>query len=172
MQPVASSRPSSTCLRRNLHDGATCITHRRASASLQARLRNPSQTCFHAKQAARSQRVSHADLLASVLWHNRQTEARLVLGHKPRNRRSDFKAQITKPELPVLRPNRETLHHVGFEAQPGNRPPVLRPNQEKPSPPVLRPNWRKPSPPVLRPNWRKPSSVILRPNQRKSFEWF
>jgi hypothetical protein len=37
------------------------------------------------------------------LWHNRQTEAHLVLRHKPRNRRGDFEAQITKPELPVLR---------------------------------------------------------------------
>jgi hypothetical protein len=43
MQPIASTRPSLTCLRRNLCDGATCTTRRRASASLQARLRNPSQ---------------------------------------------------------------------------------------------------------------------------------
>jgi hypothetical protein len=27
----------------------------------------------------------------------------LVLRHKPRNRRGDFEAQITKPELPILR---------------------------------------------------------------------
>jgi hypothetical protein len=39
------------------------------------------------------------------LWHNRQTEARLVLRPKPRNRRGDFDAQITKQELPVLMPN-------------------------------------------------------------------
>jgi hypothetical protein len=38
------------------------------------------------------------------LWHNRQTEACLVLRLKPRNRHDDFEAQITKPELPVLRP--------------------------------------------------------------------
>jgi hypothetical protein len=31
------------------------------------------------------------------LWRNRQTEARLVLRPKPRNRHSDFEAQITKP---------------------------------------------------------------------------
>jgi hypothetical protein len=35
---VASTRLSSTCLRRNLHDGATCNPHRRASVSLQTRL--------------------------------------------------------------------------------------------------------------------------------------
>jgi hypothetical protein len=38
-----------------------------------------------------------------VLWRNRQTEAYLVLRPKPRNRRGDFDAQITKPELPILR---------------------------------------------------------------------
>jgi hypothetical protein len=110
-QHVASARPSSACLRRNFLDGATCTTRRRSSASLQARLENPSQTCFHAKQAARSRRVSHADLPPSVLWCNRQTEAHLVLRSKPRNRRGDFEAQITKPELPVLKP------------KPGNPPP-------------------------------------------------
>jgi hypothetical protein len=49
-------------------------------------------------------------------------------------------------------PNRETLHHHGFEAQPRNPPSVLRPNREKLSSPVLRPNWRKPSTLVLRLN--------------------
>jgi hypothetical protein len=47
---------------------------------------NPSQTCFHTKQAARSQRVSHTDLPPSVLWCNQQTEAHLV-----------FEAQTKKP---------------------------------------------------------------------------
>jgi hypothetical protein len=111
-QPIVSIRPSSTCLQRNLCDSATCTTRHRASASLQARLGNPSQTYFHAKQAARSRCVSHADLPLSVLWCSRQTEAHLVLRHKPRNCRGDFEAQITKPKLSVLRP------------KPGNpRPP-------------------------------------------------
>jgi hypothetical protein len=74
-QPVVSTRPSSTCLRRNIPDDATCITHRRAFASIQARLGNPIQTCFHAKQAARSRRVSRIDLPPSILQRNRQTEA-------------------------------------------------------------------------------------------------
>jgi hypothetical protein len=70
-------------------------------------------------------------------------------------------AVILKPKLPnwicqFWGPNRKTLHHLGFEAQPRNPLPVLRPNRDKPSPPVLRSNWRKPSPLVLRPNWRKP----------------
>jgi hypothetical protein len=37
------------------------------------------------------------------LWYNRQTEAHLVLRPKPRNRRGDFEAQITKSTLSVLR---------------------------------------------------------------------
>jgi hypothetical protein len=103
-QPVASTRLSSTCLRRNLHDGVTCTTRCRASASLQARLENSSQTCFDAKQATRSRHVSRADLLPTVLWRNRQTEAHMVLKPKPRNHRGDLDAQITKPKLSVLRP--------------------------------------------------------------------
>jgi hypothetical protein len=120
MQPVTSIRPSSTCLWRNLHDGATCTTRRRASTSLQARLGNPSQACFHAKQAARSRHVSHADLPPSVLWCNQQTEACMVLRPKPRNHRGDFEAQITKPVA------------AGFEAQTGKPSTtlVLRLNQE------------------------------------------
>jgi hypothetical protein len=103
-QPVASICPSSTCLRCKLRDGAACTTHRHASGSLQTRLRNPNKTCFHIKQAARSRRVSRTNLPPSVLWRNRQTEACMVLRPKPRNHHSYFDAQITKPELPVLRP--------------------------------------------------------------------
>jgi hypothetical protein len=94
-------------------------------------------TCFQAKQATRSRHVSHAVLSPSVLWHNRQTEAYLVLGLKPRNRRGDFKAQITKPELPVLR------------TKLGN-----------PSPPVLRPNRRKQTTLVLRLNQETRASCL------------
>jgi hypothetical protein len=144
-QPIASIHPSSTCLRHNLCDGATCTTHRRAFASLQARLGNPSQNCFHVKQAARSQHASHVDLPSLILWRNQQTEAYLVLRLKPRNRRGDFEAQITKPKLLVLRSKLKTLHHLSFEAQLRNPPPVLRPNREKPSPLVLMPNQQKSS---------------------------
>jgi hypothetical protein len=55
--------------------------------------------------------VSRADLPPSILWRNRQTEACLILRPKLRNRCGDFEVQITKPELPVLRP------------KPGNPPP-------------------------------------------------
>jgi hypothetical protein len=88
-----------------------CTTCHRASANLQARLKNHSQTWFHAKQTAISWCVSRTDLPLSVLWRNRQTEAHLVLRLKSRNRRGNFEVQITKPKLPILRP------------KPGNPPP-------------------------------------------------
>jgi hypothetical protein len=70
--------------------------------------------------------VSRVDLLQLILWSNRQTEVCLILRHKPRNRRSDFEAQITKPELLVLRP------------RPGNPSTlVLRLNQEICAPHLL-----------------------------------
>jgi hypothetical protein len=86
-----------------------CTTRRRISPSLQVRLKNPSQTCFHVKQVARSRRVSCTDLPLSVLWRNRQTEVHLVWRPKLRNRRGDFEAQITKSELLVLRPKQGNL---------------------------------------------------------------
>jgi hypothetical protein len=49
--------------------------------------------------------VFRADLPPSVLWRNRQIEAHLILRHKPRNRRGDFKA-----------PNHQTIA-ASFEAQ-------------------------------------------------------
>jgi hypothetical protein len=90
-----------------------------ASASLEASLGNPNLTRFQAKQADRSRCVSCAVLLPSVSWCNRQTVAHLVWRPKPRNRRGDFVGQITKPQLPLLRP------------KPGNPSTlVLRLNQE------------------------------------------
>jgi hypothetical protein len=57
-------------------------------------------------------------------------KAHLVLRSKPRNRRGDFEAQITKPKLPVLRPKlgkppppwfwgSTKKPTTGFEAKPG-----------------------------------------------------
>jgi hypothetical protein len=64
------------------------------------------------------------------LWRNWQTEACLVFSSKPRIHRSDFEAQIIKPQLSVLRPkpgNPPTPWFwgstkkptAGFEAKPG-----------------------------------------------------
>jgi hypothetical protein len=64
------------------------------------------------------------------LWRNQQTEACSVLRLKARNRRGDFEAQITKPELSVFRPKPENPPPpffwgsikkltAGFEVKPG-----------------------------------------------------
>jgi hypothetical protein len=103
------------------------------------------------KQAARSRLVSHVVLPSSVLWRNRQTECRLVLRPKPRNRHGDFEAQTIA---------------AGFEAQTGKpKPLVLRSNQRKLSPPVLRSNRRKPSKWFQGQNTDKPSTLVLRLNK-------
>jgi hypothetical protein len=145
MQSVASTHPSSTCLQRNICDGATCTTRWRTSSSLQTGLKNSSQTCFHVNQAAKSRRVSRADLTPSVLWRNRQTETHLVLRPKPKNHRHQFWdqtgencryrfwGQIGKNRLsgfeakPLTNhrhrfwgPNRWETVDLGFEAQPRN----------------------------------------------------
>jgi hypothetical protein len=96
-QPVALTHPYSSFTRRNLYDDATCTTCHHASASLEAKLKNPSATSLQTKQVTRSRCVSHTVLPSSVLWRNRQTKAHLVLRPKPRNHRGDFEVQITKP---------------------------------------------------------------------------
>jgi hypothetical protein len=54
--------------------------------------------------------VSRADFTPSVLWSNWQTETHLILRLKLRNHRGDFVFWCL---------NRETLHHLGFEAKSG-----------------------------------------------------
>jgi hypothetical protein len=148
MYPIASIRPSLSSTPRELCDDATYTSHSRATTGLQARLGNPTSTCFHAKQAATSRRVSRADLPPSDLWHNRQTEAHLVLRPKPRNRRGDFEAQITKPQLSVLKLELRN-RRFGFDAQPTNprssstrarcRPHMASPDLPITQPPSTRP---------------------------------
>jgi hypothetical protein len=83
---------------RNLEsfDPVTQEPHRGSPATIHTKADNPNSMIWSvkidAKQAARSRRVSRADLALSVLYHNRQTEAHLVLRPKPRNHRSDFEA--------------------------------------------------------------------------------
>jgi hypothetical protein len=112
-QPATSTRPSSASSRCHLRDDAMCTTRSRASDSLKTRLENPSVTCFQPKQAIRTRHMSRAILPPSVLWCNRQIKACLILSPKPRNYRGDFDTQITKPQLPVLRPKPGNPRH-GF----------------------------------------------------------
>jgi hypothetical protein len=78
---------------------------RRASTSLEARLKNPSSTCFMMKQATGCP-MHVLTSFSSTHWFwgaNWQISSHLVLRPKPRNRCSDFVGQITKPHLPFLR---------------------------------------------------------------------
>jgi hypothetical protein len=146
------------------------------------------------KQATRSRRVSHADLPPSVLWRNRQTEVYLVLRPKPRNRRGDFEAQITKPELPVLRPKPENppppwflglavKPTIGFEAKLGETvaagfevkllETVATGFKAKPLETVT--TCFEAKPPeivrvVLRPNYSETVRVVLRPNHSQTVD--
>jgi hypothetical protein len=122
-----------------------------------------------------------ADLPPSVLWRNRQTEAHLILRSKPRNRRDDFETQITKPELPVLRPKPKNppppwfwgstkKPTAGFEAKPGktvatsfeakprNRRDDFEAQITKPELPVLRPKPENPPPPWFWGSTKKPTA--------------
>jgi hypothetical protein len=104
---------------------------RRASTSLEARLKNPSLTCFMMKQATGCP-MHVLTSFSSTHWFwgaNWQISSHLVLRPKPRNRCSDFVGQITKPHLPFLRmkpgnPSEwfwgQTTRTVatGFEAKP------------------------------------------------------
>jgi hypothetical protein len=83
------------------------------------------------------------------LWRNRQIEACLILRPKPRNCHGDFKTQIIKPYLPVLRP----------KPKKPSTTLVLRLNQKI----IVTDFEAKP---------KKPSPSVLRPNRRKLFQWF
>jgi hypothetical protein len=102
--------------------------------------------------------VFHADFPPLVLWRNRQTEVCLVLRSKPRNRRDDFEAQITKPELPVLR------------SKLGNPPPPwFRGSTKKPTADFE----AKPGETVassFEAKLSKTVRVVLRPNHSQTFD--
>jgi hypothetical protein len=80
------------------------------------------------------------------LWRNQETVA-VILRPKPRNRRGDFEAQITNPSCRFWCPNRETLHHLGFEAQPRIRSGDFEAQITKSKLSVLRPKPENPPPP-------------------------
>jgi hypothetical protein len=116
-QPTASTRTSSTWLWRNLRNGATYTTRRRASASLEARLGNPSQTFTQSKPL---------DLdTCPALTHppdgfvvQPTTQSMLGFEAKPlTNRQPWFWGSTKKLSPPVLRPNRKN-HPSGFETKP------------------------------------------------------
>jgi hypothetical protein len=126
MHPIASTRPSSDSSPRDLHDDATCTTHRLSSVSFEANWETLAQLA--------SRRSKPLDLNAclapssSSRWFCGATEtiAHLVLRPKPINRQGDFVGQITKLQLLILRPKSENSTTL-----------VLRPNQETRTPHLL-----------------------------------
>jgi hypothetical protein len=118
------------------------------------------------------------------LWRNQQTEAHLVLRSKPRKHRSDFEAQITKPELSVFRPKSGNppppwffgstkKPATGFEAKP--RETVATSFEAKLEKTVASCFEAKPLETVATGFEAKPAKtvrVVLRPNRRKPSEWF
>jgi hypothetical protein len=122
-QPIALTHSSSICLWRNLHDGVTSTTRRHASVSLHARLKNYSQTCFHAKQAARCRSMhgfeaqtkkpsrwfwgsNHQTWSYHFLGPNRKTLTTLILRLNQETDAIDFEAKLAK------------IIAAGFEAKP------------------------------------------------------
>jgi hypothetical protein len=58
MQPIASTYLSSASSPHDLHDDITYTIYRRSSTSFEAKLENPSSTCFVMKQPSGCRRVS------------------------------------------------------------------------------------------------------------------
>jgi hypothetical protein len=134
-----SNQPSYAALPRDLRDDATCTTHHHSFASFEAKLENPSPSCFPMKQAAGYQCVS-SHHLHSLISFEAQTDKPPPLG---------FEAQTKKPSQWFWGPNYQTVD-LGFEAQ------IKKPLQwfwsqttDKPSPLVLRLNWKTHAPHLL-----------------------
>jgi hypothetical protein len=64
--PTPSNQPSFASLPRDLHNDATCTNRRRYFASFEAKLGNPSPTCFAMKQAAECQCMTSHRLHPSI----------------------------------------------------------------------------------------------------------
>jgi hypothetical protein len=116
------------------------------------------------------------------LWHNRQTEACLILSPKPRNRHGDFETRITKPQLSVLTPKSENppppwfwgsnkKPTVGFEAKP--RKTVTIGFEAKPAKTVTAGFEAKPLETIatsFEAKLMKTVEVVLRPNHSQTVD--
>jgi hypothetical protein len=158
MQPIASTRPSSAWTQRNLRDGATCTTLRRASSSFQANWE------ILAWLASTRSKLLDLDVCPMPSHPPVDFEA------QPTNHRTlGFEAKTKKPSHWFWGPNHQTIA-TGFEAQTGEPepPPWFWSSTKKPTTAFeakpgetiatgYQAKPEKPSPPVLRPNQRKPS---------------
>jgi hypothetical protein len=62
--------------------------------------------------------VSYDNLPPSVLWRNRQTEARLILKSKLRNHHSDFEVKLEKTITTGFEAKPAKTIAAGFEGKP------------------------------------------------------
>jgi hypothetical protein len=170
MQPVTSTHPSFASTRCNLHDDDMCTTHRRASVSLEVRLKTL------AWLASRWSKPSDLDACPapnhppigfvtqptnrSLLSFEAQTRklTRWFWGINHQTRDVGFEAQTGKPPTLVLRFNQETRPwfwgstkkpNLGFEAQlrnPRSSSPRsrCRPHTTSPDLPIARPPSTRP----------------------------
>jgi hypothetical protein len=82
----------------------------------------------------------------------------LILWPKPRNCRGDFEAQITKSELPVLRP------------EPGNPPPPWFSGSTKKPTAGFEAKPRETVATSFEVKLEKPSQLVLRPNHSQTID--
>jgi hypothetical protein len=131
MQPVTSTHPSSASSPHDLHDDVMCTIHVTALPAL--RLDWETLAWLTSKRSKPLDLDTCPTLSSSSHWYcgaTHKTIAHFVLRPKPRNHRANFMGQITKPQLPVLRPKQgkpsewfwgQTTKTVatGFEAKLG-----------------------------------------------------
>jgi hypothetical protein len=130
------------------------------------KLENPSLTCFHAKQAARSQHVPHTVALPSVLLCNRQTIATGFEVKTEKTVATSFEAKPEKTDLVVLRSNHWQTIVLGFEAQPrstrSSSPCArCRPHMTSPDLPIVQPPSTRPVRPSLVLCTRSPTPATI-----------
>jgi hypothetical protein len=153
---MPSSQPSFASPPRDLHDDATCTTRSRSFTNFEAKLENPSPTCFTTKKATGCRLVSPHHLHPLI----------------------DFEAQTDKPHTNwfwgpnqetvavVLRSNHSQTIATNFEAKSGNLRFSSMPrvwcgsHTVSPDLPIVRPpsTWL-----VLDHPWSSTPSLILLP---------
>jgi hypothetical protein len=107
--PTPSNRPSFASLPCDLHDDVMCSIHCRSFTNFEAKLGNPSLTCFVTKQATRCRHVSSHRLHALI----------------------SFEAQTDKSPCNCFwGPNQETIVLIFRPKSPNGQPWFWGPNQE------------------------------------------
>jgi hypothetical protein len=141
--PTPLNRPSFVSHLRNLHDDATYTTRGHSFTSFEAKLGNTSLTCFPMKQITGCRRMSSHHLHPNI----------------------SFSAQTSKPRPTWFwGPNQEIVMMILWAQSPNHGCQFWGPNQET-RVSGFEAKAQEPQPPVLKPNQEKPSTLVLRLNQ-------